>query len=215
VKTAPWQHVTREAVEEALERFRGNVEQTPPIFSALKMDGIPLYDYARKGIPLPRPIEKRPVTVHELELIEWKGSDHTFRWPEKRFSQDQKAALEKMLSGVEENVSVEDGIEPTIGSKDVPSAFVLRMRVSGGTYVRSLVHDIAHALGSAGHVVTLTRARQKDFVLQPIRDGDKACVPWEVFQAAIENEGERDVDGWCQWEKEVMDKLVIVNETGK
>ena len=55
-------------------------------FSALKMDGKPLYEYARNGIPLPRPIEKRKVTIHELELVEWKGDDHSFKWPEKKFT---------------------------------------------------------------------------------------------------------------------------------
>jgi tRNA pseudouridine55 synthase len=49
------------------------------------MDRMPLYKYARKGIPLPRPIEKRPVTVHSLELVEWKGAEHPYRWLEKVF----------------------------------------------------------------------------------------------------------------------------------
>ena len=58
------------------------------------MDGKPLYDYARKGIPLPRPIEKRKVTVHSLELVEWKGSEHDFRWPENKFTKEEQAAVE-------------------------------------------------------------------------------------------------------------------------
>jgi hypothetical protein len=62
---------------------------------------MPLYDYARKGIPLPRPIEKRQVTAHSLELVEWKGGDHPYRWPEKAFSDEQKRALEQSLSSVD------------------------------------------------------------------------------------------------------------------
>jgi tRNA pseudouridine55 synthase len=235
VRTAPWRHLTRDKVEDVLVQFRGEIQQTPPMcvaspplhsytlrlsqtttrrFSALKMDGMPLYDYARKGIPLPRPIEKRPVTVHTLELLEWKGSDHPYRWPETVFSDEQKKALARSLSGV--NTASDDIVAESESSEvpapdEVPTAFVLRMRVSGGTYVRSIVHDLAHALGSAGHVVTLTRSRQKDYVLEPEEEGDRRCVPWEVFEAALEDAGERDADGWTAWEREVLDKLDVVD----
>ena len=91
-----------------------------------------------------------------------------------------------------------------------PTAFVLRMRVSGGTYVRSIVHDLSHALGSAGHVVTLTRSRQGRFALEPTSEDDRACVPWEVFEKALKEEGEADADGRKEWEKEVLAKLEVV-----
>jgi tRNA pseudouridine55 synthase len=180
------------------------------------MDGMPLYDYARKGIPLPRPIEKRPVTVHSLELVEWKGSDHPYRWPEKVFSAEQKRALAQSLSGMDAAAAspVADD-EGGTASDEVPTAFVLQMRVSGGTYVRSIVHDLAHAVGSAGHVVTLTRSRQKDYVLEPTEEGDRVCVPWEVFESALEDAGEKDSDGWTAWEREVLDKLAIVEGGGR
>lgn len=214
VRTAPWRYVTRDKVEDALVQFRGEIQQAPPIFSALKMDGMPLYDYARKGIPLPRPIEKRPVTVHSLELVEWKGSEHPYHWPEKVFSAEQKEALVRSLSSVRpasDDVAESDSEVAAPAPDEVPTAFVLRMRVSGGTYVRSIVHDLAHALGSAGHVVTLTRSRQKDYALEPSLDGDHRCVPWEVFEAAMEDAGERDADGWTAWEREVLDKLDVVD----
>jgi len=180
------------------------------------MDGMPLYDYARKGLPLPRPIEKRPVTVHSLELVEWRGSDHPYRWPENVFSAEQKEALARSLSSVRPPsddvvVAESDSEEAAASDDEVPTAFVLRMRVSGGTYVRSIVHDLAHALGSAGHVVTLTRSRQKDYALEPSEEGDRRCVPWEVFEAAVEDAGERDADGWTAWEREVLDKLDVVD----
>ncbi|EJF65848.1 pseudouridine synthase [Dichomitus squalens] len=210
VRVAPWRHVTREQVEKALEQFRGEIDQVPPIFSALKMDGKPLYDYARNGIPLPRPIEKRKVTVHELELIEWKGDDHSFRWPEKKFTKEEQEAMEKALKSVDDTVSVKDEPEADAPSEGVPTAFVLRMKVSGGTYVRSIVHDLAHALGSAGHVVTLTRARQGRFALEPSEEGDRACVPWDAFEKALKDEGEADAHGRKEWEREVLDKLEVV-----
>lgn len=209
VRIAPWRHITREQVESILPRFSGEIEQTPPIFSALKMDGMPLYEYARKGIPLPRPIEPRKVTVHSLELVEWKGGDHDFRWPEKSLSDTEKKAMEKALQHVNEDVSFTGSVEPP-ATDEVPTAFVLRMEVSGGTYVRTIVHDLAQAIGSAGHVVTLTRSRQGRFALEPTNEGDRDCVPWNVFQRAILDPGNPDDDGWTEWERAVIERMEIV-----
>jgi tRNA pseudouridine55 synthase len=58
--------VTREQVEAALARFRGDILQVPPMHSALKRDGKPLYEYARQGIELER--TPRTVSVHALDL---------------------------------------------------------------------------------------------------------------------------------------------------
>ncbi|KAG6328841.1 hypothetical protein ID866_10248 [Astraeus odoratus] len=207
MRVAPWKHVTKEAVESMLEKFRGEIDQTPPIFSALKMDGKPLYEYARKGIPLPRPIEKRKVTIHSLEIIDWLGSNHCYRWPEKEFTAEEKKAVEKALGSVEEAQVPDD--QPDAPTDQPPPAFILNMKVSGGTYVRSIVHDLGHALGSAAHVVTLTRSRQGRFALEP-QEGDRGCVPWEVFEKARKDEGERDDDGYTEWEWEVLDRLEIV-----
>lgn len=176
------------------------------------MDGIPLYDYARKGIPLPRPIEPRGVTVHSLKLTKWLGSEHPFSWPENVFSAEEKKALERAFKGIAQATVVEDEPEGDGDATDIPSAFVLDMSVSGGTYVRSIVHDLGHALDSAGHVVTLTRIRQGRFVLEPIEDGDCVCIPWEVFEKALKglDGGERDEDGWTEWERQVIQHLEIV-----
>ncbi|KAG6376333.1 pseudouridine synthase [Boletus reticuloceps] len=178
-------------------------------FSALKMDGKPLYEYARQGIPLPRPIEKRKVTVHSLNLVDWMGCNHNFRWPQKEFSPDQKAALQTALKSVEVDPVIQD--KPDEHTGEVPTAFVLSMTVSGGTYVRSIVHDLGHALGSAAHVVTLTRSRQGGFTLDPKSEEDKSCVPWDVFEKALEDEGEPGEDGWRLWEREILDRLEIVD----
>jgi tRNA pseudouridine55 synthase len=52
---------------EALDRFRGHIEQVPPMYSALKRDGQPLYELARAGQTVER--ESRRIVVHELELV--------------------------------------------------------------------------------------------------------------------------------------------------
>ncbi len=58
---------TRDQIEAVLGQFRGAIQQTPPMYSALKRDGKPLYEYARAGITLER--EARAVTIHELTLL--------------------------------------------------------------------------------------------------------------------------------------------------
>ena len=115
------------------------------------------------------------------------------------------------LEGVEENPTVKD--EPDRQAPDeVPTAFVLSMKVSGGTYVRSIVHDLGRALGSSAHVVTLTRSRQSRFTLDIVGPDDRGCVPWETFQKASEDEGDVDEDGWMDWEREVMANLQLVDD---
>ena len=60
--------VTDEQIEAALEAFRGNIMQVPPMYSALKVNGQKLCDLARKGKTVER--QPRPITIHELKLLE-------------------------------------------------------------------------------------------------------------------------------------------------
>ena len=59
--------VTGEMLEAVLERFRGEILQVPPMYSALKVNGQKLYDLARKGREVER--QPRPITIHELTLL--------------------------------------------------------------------------------------------------------------------------------------------------
>lgn len=63
--------ITAEDIEAVLARFRGPIAQVPPMYSALKRDGKPLYEYARAGITLER--EARNVTIHRLELLSYEA----------------------------------------------------------------------------------------------------------------------------------------------
>lgn len=63
--------VTQEQLTEVLERFRGEIMQIPPMYSALKVNGQKLYDLARKGRQVER--QPRPVTIHELTLLSREG----------------------------------------------------------------------------------------------------------------------------------------------
>lgn len=66
-----------EAVSKILPEFRGEIEQLPPMFSALKVKGKKLYDIARRGQEVER--EKRPVTIYGLELLALEGDTARFR----------------------------------------------------------------------------------------------------------------------------------------
>lgn len=69
--------VTRRQIEAVLARFRGEIEQVPPMYSALKRDGKPLYEYARAGVNVER--EARHVTIHALELLDYSAPFLTLR----------------------------------------------------------------------------------------------------------------------------------------
>ena len=107
-----------------------------------------------------------------------------------------------------------------------PPAFELRMTVSSGTYVRSIIHDIGIAIGSAAHVVALIRTRQGPFALDRLNviradvenpsETIHRVVPWGVLDDAVkslsapkqENETEA-VDGEMHstWEKAILQAL--------
>ncbi len=65
----PAGELPRDRLAEALAQFRGPIEQVPPMYSAIKRDGQPLYALARQGIEVDR--APRPVTIYELELLDW------------------------------------------------------------------------------------------------------------------------------------------------
>ena len=70
--------VSRELVEAALNRFLGDIQQIPPMYSAIKVNGRKLYELARKGQEVER--KPRSVTIYALELLEQTGeAEYTFR----------------------------------------------------------------------------------------------------------------------------------------
>lgn len=65
--------IDRPELEEALKRFEGTISQRPPIYSALKVNGKKLYEYAREGKEVR--IEERPVEIYEIKLIDMLSED--------------------------------------------------------------------------------------------------------------------------------------------
>ena len=107
----------RAALEAVLPLFCGEIQQIPPMYSAIKVNGKKLYDIARRGGEVER--QPRSIFIHELSVLG------------------------------EEN-----------------GEFVLRIRCSKGTYIRTLCHDIGKALGCGGVMTALRRTRVGGYDVQ-------------------------------------------------
>lgn len=181
---------TMAEIEAVLPRFTGAIEQVPPAYSALKVDGQRAYDLARAGETVE--LKTRAVMVYSLEVRHSReGGD-----PEAaadRASQDSR--LRGNDEGGMENLpdtgrgttrSVVEGQAPD--APDLPPAplhqpeagppppvgeVTLLANVSKGTYIRSLARDIAHALGTCGTVTMLRRLKAGPFDLSKAISLDK------------------------------------------
>lgn len=67
--TYPTEHITRQLVEETLKQFLGEIQQVPPAFSAVKINGKRAYEYARKGEEVE--IKPKTLVIDEIELMEY------------------------------------------------------------------------------------------------------------------------------------------------
>lgn len=95
---APYNQITRDKVEGILHDFRGAIMQRPPLYSALRVQGKRLYEYAREGKEVPREIQERPVTVEELEILDWLDPGvHEYKWPVEEAEREAKEVAEKVL----------------------------------------------------------------------------------------------------------------------
>ena len=109
--------VTRGELEAALETFKGEQGQLPPMYSAIKHKGRPLYEIARKGGEVER--KPRKINVYDMRLL---GEDR--------------------------------------------GDYLLDIRCSKGTYVRTLCHDLGHALGCGGCMSSLRRLEAGGFSVE-------------------------------------------------
>ena len=67
--TYPTEHITREAVEEALRSLTGEREQLPPLYSAKKIQGVRAYEFARAGEEVE--LKRARITIYDMELVEY------------------------------------------------------------------------------------------------------------------------------------------------
>lgn len=129
LRRAGYGHITRQSVEKALEKFKGKIMQRPPIYSALRVQGKRLYEYAREGKNVPKEIEERPVEVKELEIVEWmEGSDHKFHLPEEEAEDEAKDLAEEVLHLGEAAAKTVDAARDQSSANDIASAQIKRKR---------------------------------------------------------------------------------------
>lgn len=149
----PYEHITREALEEALKGFIGEQEQVPPVFSAKIIGGLRAYEYARAGEPVE--LRKSLITIHSIEILEWHEalSGGGVR---------ENAAPKEDLDNVRHIHNYHTADTASDGSR--PSA-TLRIKCSKGTYIRSLARDLGLALGSGAYLTSLRRTASGPFRL--------------------------------------------------
>ena len=142
-----------EQVEAALRGFTGEIEQVPPVYSALKVGGKAAYARARAGEQIE--MKSRRVTVYDLKILPGTGRGTAER------SEVVEGAQRFAASTVSPLHHPSDGPPPRAAEDQI----TLSATVSKGTYIRSLARDIAHALGTVGHVSYLRRTRAGPFSL--------------------------------------------------
>ena len=113
---------TKDEIIDVLNSFKGTYDQEVPLYSAVRINGKKLYEYAREGIEVELP--KRKVEIKNIELID----DITY----------------------EEDKTI----------------FKFKCSVSKGTYIRSLIRDIAAKLNTVGIMIDLRRIRQGNFKIE-------------------------------------------------
>ena len=117
IKTMPYSNISKEYIAEVLKKFEGEIEQIPPMYSAIKLNGKKLYNLARKDIKLD--IKPRKVKIEYIT-----------------------------------DLCVED------------NKISFKTLVSSGTYIRSLVRDIAYELGTCATMIYLKREQIADIKLE-------------------------------------------------
>lgn len=136
--TKPVPDITATELEEVLQRFRGKILQVPPMYSALKVNGKKLYEYARQGIEIDR--SARAIEIFRLELI--------------RF---------------------------------YPPYFCLNITCSKGTYVRTLLEDIASSAGTCACMTFLLRTKAGDFCIEESHTLEEIAANPETVLLPMEN----------------------------
>jgi tRNA pseudouridine55 synthase len=160
---------TLSEVEAVLPHLTGPIEQVPPAYSALKVEGKRAYDLARAGAEVV--LASRKVVVHELRSSPTGGGGpHEVRWRGANVSRDSGARRQAPVLPPQESSAP---LPPPLAGEDLLTEITFSARVSKGTYIRSLARDIAHALRTVGHVTMLRRVKAGPFTLDGAISLDK------------------------------------------
>jgi tRNA pseudouridine55 synthase len=147
-------------LSQVTQQFLGEIEQVPPMFSALKHQGQPLYKLARQGIDVER--KARRIYIYAIDIIDCQSD-----------------------------------------------SFTLSVRCSKGTYIRTLVEDISHALGTGGHVIMLRRTAVAGYDLSQ-------AITVETLQEMADKDGFVTLDASLQQAENALPDwpAIVLDEEG-
>lgn len=143
--TFPTEHITRQLVEEKLKNFIGRIEQVPPTFSAVKVDGKRAFKYARQGEEVE--LKAKVLVIDDLEILH-------FGMVTNESNGAEEADARERIRYQSDNLS------------DSHLSLTLRVVCSKGTYIRALARDIGEALGSGAYLTGLVRTRIGEYKIQ-------------------------------------------------
>lgn len=157
-------------VEAILPCFTGSIEQAPPAYSAILIDGQRAYDLARKGEEVE--MKLRSVTIHGLEISSPQGGEDGAACPRSGLVGPGEGEGAQSPSPSAARQQTAEPCYPLPQGERI-SQITLTAFVSKGTYIRSLARDIALALGTVGHVTMLRRIKAGPFTLESAISLDK------------------------------------------
>lgn len=139
-----------ELISKTIQKFKGIITQEPPMYSAIKVDGKKLYEYARNDQEVEIP--KRQIEIFDIEYIDKENKKYL----------NELTGLRTELNG-----TGDDTTSMIAGTKNIKpddeSDFYIRVECSRGTYVRSLIRDIGHELGTDAVMSYLVRTESGGF----------------------------------------------------
>ncbi len=138
----PYEHISREMLDETVGRFTGTILQVPPMFSAVKVAGQRAYEYARTDDPSVI-IQPKPVNVYSFEITDFRASKGTV---------DAIGTIDNINPTAKNLYKNPLGVVP----HHLPQAD-FRIHCGKGTYIRSLARDLGEALGSGAFLSALRR----------------------------------------------------------
>ena len=163
----PHEHITAEAVAEALPAFIGEQDQIAPLFSAKSVDGVRAYELARKLYKSDGSLDEAArelirvsrINITELEVLAFYGScrNSTIQDRATPLAAGGGVVLNSAVTTASSRINVTDN-----SALGLPRA-VVRMACSKGTYVRAFARDLGEALGSGAHLDSLQRSRSGIF----------------------------------------------------
>ena len=180
----PCEHITADAVRNALPAFLGEQEQVAPLFSAKSVDGVRAYELARKLYRTGRTdeldataldsLQRNKINISDLELLEFEAEEvlpfevgsapllspcgsRPISPPSSDTASAGRSDERVSTSSASNRINVAD-----TSGLGLPEARV-RIACSKGTYIRAFARDLGEALGSGAHLSSLVRSRSGDF----------------------------------------------------